>query len=208
MKFYYPIFGLFLIFVLWQAYERKKSDRKSQEASDSFWQKEADANNVRKQPLDNEHYITIPENLFIDNLWENHPNDETLMELSDTLYSLKDKRILNLTGMTSTDLKLKYGVANLNEVTTYDDNFTLMVKTIALYGEKLMELQNNDAAILVFQFGIDSLTDISSNYKYLAQLYKSNGEIEKIDSLIETANKLDSLMKNSIINTLNDIKNS
>lgn len=70
MKFYYPIFGLFLIFILWQAYERKKSDRKNREASDSFWQKEADANSVRKQSLDNEHYITIPENLLINNLWK------------------------------------------------------------------------------------------------------------------------------------------
>ncbi len=206
MKFYYPIFGLFLIFVLWQAYERKKSDRKNREASDSFWQKESDANSVRKQPLDNEHYITIPENLLINNLWKNHPEDDTLLSLSDTLASLMDKRILNLTGMTSTDIKLKYGVANLNEVTTYDDNFTLMAKTIAEYGQKLMELENTNAAILVFQFGIDSLTDISSNYKYLAQLYKANGQPEKIDSLIDTASKLDSLMKNSIIKTLNEIK--
>ena len=69
-----------------------------------------------------------------------------------------------------------------------------------------MELENTNAAILVFQFGIDSLTDISSNYKYLAQLYKANGQPEKIDSLIDTASKLDSLMKNSIIKTLNEIK--
>lgn len=206
MNFYYPIFGLFLIFVLWQAYERKKADRKSSEAAASFWQKESDANSVRKQPLDNENYITIPENLLINNLWSNHPYDEELSTLSHTLASLMDKRILNLTGMTSTDIKLKYGAANLNEVTSYDDNYTLMVQTITQYGKKLMELKNDDAAIKVFQFGIDSLTDISSNYKYLANLYISKGQPEKIDSLIETAGSLDSLMKSSIIKALTELK--
>ena len=208
MRFYYPLFGLFLIFVLWQAYERNKADKKNKKASDDFWQKEADANSVRKQPLDKVDYITINENLLINNLWQNHPKDDDLVAYSDTLKQLMDKRILNLTGKTSTDIKVQYGVANLNEVTSYDDNYTLMVKTIADYGTKLMELGNTSAAITVFEFGIDSLTDISINYKHLANLYVAAGEREKINNLLEAADKLDSMMKSSIIKVLKEIQNS
>lgn len=208
MKFYYPIFGLFLIFVLWQAYERNKADKQNKKASDDFWQRETDANSIRKQSLDNEDYITINENLLINNLWQNHPEDEDLIAYSNTLSQLMDKRILNLTGKTTTDLKFQYGVANLNEVTSYDDNYTLMVKTIADYGTKLMELGNTSAAITVFEFGIDSLTDISTNYKHLASLYVSNGKKEKINHLLETADKLDSMMKSSIIKDLKQIQDS
>lgn len=208
MNFFFPIFGLFIIFVLWSSYERKKSDRISNKIKDDFWTLESNANNVRKQPLDNENYIIIDNNLLINNLWPNHPEDEQLTNLSEVLSSLLDKRILNLTGKTSTDIKLKYGVANLNEVSSYDDNFTLMVQTISNYGTRLMELGNSPAAISVLEFGIDSLTDISSNYKHLAQLYIDAGTPDKIDHLIETAQNLDSLMKDSIIRTLTNMKDS
>ena len=146
--------------------------------------------------------------MLINNLWPNHPEDEQLTNLSEVLSSLLDKRILNLTGKTSTDIKLKYGVANLNEVSSYDDNFTLMVQTISNYGTRLMELGNSPAAISVLEFGIDSLTDISSNYNHLAQLYIDAGTPDKIDLLIETAKNLDSLMKDSIIRTLTNMKDS
>lgn len=208
MNFFFPIFGLFIIFVLWSSYERKKSDRISNKIKDDFWTLESNANNVRKQPLDNENYIIIDNNLLINNLWPNHPEDEQLTNLSEVLSSLLDKRILNLTGKTSTDIKLKYGVANLNEVSSYDDNFTLMVQTISNYGTRLMELGNSPAAISVLEFGIDSLTDISSNYKHLAQLYIDAGTPDKIDHLIETAQNIDSLMKDSIIRTLTNMKDS
>lgn len=208
MNFFFPIFGIFIIFVLWSSYERKKADRISNKIKDDFWTLESNANNVRKQPLDNENYIIIDNNLLINNLWPDHPEDEQLTNLSEVLVSLSDKRILNLTGKTSTDIKLKYGVANLNEVSSYDDNFTLMVQTISNYGTRLIELGNSSAAISVLEFGIDSLTDISSNYKHLAQLYIDAGTPDKIDHLIETAQNLDSLMKDSIIRSLTSMKDS
>lgn len=209
MNFYYPIFGLFLIFVAWQAYERSKATRESAKASADFWQRETDANSVRRKPLDQEDYITISDELLLNNLCADAPNeilsDELLISYSETLNSLMDKRILNLTGMTTTDIKMAYGVANLNEVTEYDENYTKMIQNIASYGTRLMDLNMNDEAIKVFEFGIDSLTDISTNYKHLAKLYISKNEPEKIHKLIETAEKLDSLMKASIIETLKEM---
>ena len=34
--------------------------------------------------------------------------------------ALKEKKILNLSGFTNTDLKLEYGVGNLTDLTDYD----------------------------------------------------------------------------------------
>ncbi len=206
MNYYYPIFGLFLIFVAWQAYERNKSTKKANAESEDFWVRESEANSVRRASLDNENYITISEDLFIENLWPDYAVDEELSRCSNILSSLKTERILNLSGKTTTDLKLQYGVANLNDLTQYDENYTLMVQTIAAYGTRLMTLQNIDAAIKVFEFGIDSLTEISTNYKHLATLYVEKNQPEKIDHLIEVANGLDSLMKPSILRTLEEIK--
>ena len=85
MKFYYPIFGIFVIFVLWQAYERKKADKLSAKASEDFWQRESDANNVRRKPLDNEDYITIPDEILVETLlpdYQNLSDEESVKELS------------------------------------------------------------------------------------------------------------------------------
>ena len=205
MPYFFPIFGLFVIFLAWSAYERRKAERLSKENRDAFWQRELDANSVRKQSLDQLDYITIDENILIDNLWNAHPDDHELLSLSETLASLKEKRIFNLTGMTSTDIKLTYGVANLNELSSYDDNFTTFCKTIYSYGQRLADLGNYDAAITVLEIGIDSLTDISGNYKLLAKLYIEKGTPKKINNLIDKASLLDSLMKNSILSSLNDM---
>ncbi len=206
MNYYYPIFGLFLIFVAWQAYERNKSTKQSKAASDDFWTRESEANSIRKANLDNENYITLTDDMLIENLWPDYAVDEELSRCSEILKTLMNKRILNLAGMTTTDIKLKYGVANLNELSTYDDNYTLMVQTLAAYGTRLMNLQNKEAAIKIFEFGIDSLTEISTNYKHLATLYTEKNQPEKIDHLIEIAGSLNSLMKPSIIRSLEEIK--
>src|SRR5574344_958650 len=206
MNYYYPIFGLFLIFVAWQAYERNKSTKQSKAASDDFWTRESEANSIRKANLDNENYITLTDDMLIENLWPDYAVDEELSRCSEILKTLMNKRILNLAGMTTTDIKLKYGVANLNELSTYDDNYTLMVQTLAAYGTRLMNLQNKEAAIKIFEFGIDSLTEISTNYKHLATLYTEKNQPEKIDHLIEIAGSLNSLMKSSIISSLEEIK--
>lgn len=206
MNYYYPIFGLFLIFVAWQAYERNKSTKQSKAASDDFWTRESEANSIRKANLDNENYITLTDDMLIENLWPDYAVDEELSRCSEILKTLMNKRILNLAGMTTTDIKLKYGVANLNELSTYDDNYILMVQTLAAYGTRLMNLQNKEAAIKIFEFGIDSLTEISTNYKHLATLYTEKNQPEKIDHLIEIAGSLNSLMKPSIIRSLEEIK--
>lgn len=206
MKYYYPIFGLFLIFVLWQAYERGKSTRIFKQKSDDFWKRESDSNSVRKKNLDTLTYTKVNEKILLENLWSSHPEDETLAECSNTLQSLMNERILNLTGKTSTDIKLEYGVANLNDVSLYDDNFTTLIKTVVQYGDRLVELNNKSAAITVYEFGIDSLSDISSNYKSLASLYIEMGTPEKIDHLIDVAQSLNSMMKDSIIKSLIELR--
>lgn len=208
MNFYYPIFGLFVIFTIWQAYERKKSDKVSRKSSDDFWQRESDANTVRKKPLDNEDYIIIPDEIFVESLVPDYKkinDDDAVKELdsiNNTLASLKDKRILNLTGLTATDIKEMYGVANLNIVSEYDDNYTLLVKNIARYGELLLSLNYQTEATKVLEFGIDSLTDITTNYKLLVGLYIENGQADKIEHLTEVANSLNSLNKNVILDIL------
>ncbi|MDE7277971.1 MAG: hypothetical protein K2N98_14160, partial [Lachnospiraceae bacterium] len=109
MKF--PLFASFLVFTAWLTYEISKHNRIDAEKDRSFWEKERQANNTRRQPLDDLLYIKIPfERLSMQLL----PDDEQAAEYKETLRTLGESKIVNFTGITNTDLKLKYGAPNID----------------------------------------------------------------------------------------------
>ncbi len=206
MDFYYPIFFLFVIFLAWYAVKRSQVTKQEKQRREQFWQRETDANSVRRKSLDDLAYVKIPNYLLLPDLSSRVPADDPeLMRCSDILQDLSGKRILNLTGKTTTDIKFMYGVANLAELDEYDSNFTLFAQTIYAYGDRLQSLGFDNEAITVLRFGIDSLSDISGNYKLLATLYAKYNQYDKIQELKIVAEKLDSLMKNSILRTLDEL---
>ncbi len=206
MDFYYPIFFLFVIFLAWYAVKRSQVTKQEKQRREQFWQRETDANSVRRKSLDDLAYVKIPNYLLLPDLSSRVPADDPeLMRCSDILRDLSGKRILNLTGKTTTDIKFMYGVANLAELDEYDSNFTLFAQTIYAYGDRLQSLGFDNEAITVLRFGIDSLSDISGNYKLLATLYAKYNQYDKIQELKVVAEKLDSLMKNSILRTLDEL---
>ena len=207
MNGYFPMFFLLaLIFTAWLAFERIKSSKQDDERVRAFWEREREADGTRKKNLDTISYIKVPNWITLDSLSSSLPtDDEELNRCNDILNSLMSQRILNLTGMTTTDIKLEYGPANINKVDEYDQNFTLFAQTIYAYGERLHTLGFDHEAMRVLRFGIDSLSDISGNYKLLATLYLKYGQHDKIPELKETAANLNSLLKNSIIKYLDEL---
>ncbi len=204
---HFPIFGCFLIFVAWFTYERKKATRIEQKNSDDFWKREADANSIRRVPLDSLEYITIPDSILLSSLLTHTVDDDILTGCNEELIRLQSLRIFNLTGMTTTDIKMKFGPANLSSLDEYDSNYTELVKTIYEFGLRLYELGFEAASIKVLEFGIDSLTDISGNYKLLADLYVKKNDLEKLSYLKETALKLNSLNQKSILTYIDSKRN-
>ena len=206
MDFYYPIFFLFVIFLAWFAVKRAQATKIEKANKEQFWQREVDANSVRRKSLDNLDYVKIPNYLLLPELSANIPiNDEELSRCNKILCDLSSKRILNLTGKTTTDLKFMYGAANLADLDEYDSNFTLFAQTIYAYGDRLHALGFDTEAMIVLRFGIDSLSDIRGNYKLLGTLYAKYNQKDKIDEIKHIAMNLDSLMKNSILRSLDDL---
>lgn len=197
--FSFPFFACFLTFVIWFAVKRSKNQKIEKKRDEEFWQKEHDANFTRRKNLDVIEYISIPYDAFPIG---KYADDEKIKSAEDELLSLKEQRILNLTGKTSTELKLEYGVANLATVSEYDDNYTKMIKTLQAYAEALCSLNHISEATTVLEFSISTGSDISASYLLLGDIYKSQGRDSEISGLIEQAKALDSLMKQSIIDAL------
>ena len=104
---------LFILFIAVITFAIKRADSAQAKVTEEFWEKERKANSTLRGDTTDLCYITIPERFFPLN--------------NDKINDLKDKTLINLTGMTNTDLKLKYGILNFKKLSEYDDNFTKFV---------------------------------------------------------------------------------
>ncbi len=188
---------ILLLLVLF-SFLRNRAQNRFQKKEDSFWEKEQCANTTRKQDISNLDYIEIPLDVFPTGTY----GDPQLATLDAELERLHNRKILNLSGISNTDLKLKYGVANLTALSEYDANYTVLARTIVAYGKRLAELGYKEDAIRVLEFGVSCKTDVSANYTLLGSLYMENGQSEKVEQLIESVNGMEFLMKDSILQKL------
>lgn len=197
----FPVLTLFLIFILYYAYRRNKISQKEAQQKADFWERENQANSAPKKDIEHLNYITVP----LDDFPIGKYPLEALREPESELTELADKKILNLTGISNTDLKLQYGVANIEYLSDYDENFTRLVRVIADYANILADNSYTEDAVRVLEFGVKIQSDVTQNYVLLASLYQARGEGTKIRSLIEASKLLNSLSKDTIQKKLNDM---
>lgn len=190
---------------IWILHHLKNRASKNEEnQSKQFWKAEHDANSVRKMDLSNLPYIHID----TEKLPFQETTDSKLLEIQNTMKELSTKKIVNLAGQSNTDLKAAYGPANLDNLSAYDANFTELIRALSNWGTYLYEQGQLQDARVVLEYGILCKTDIKNNYVLLAKIYHENNEISKISDLIKQADTLQTLMKSSILASLNEIKDS
>lgn len=132
-----------------------------------FGTKERRANSVRKKSLDALNYITIPDTIL------NMKPLSMTEEIRDYLKDLKDLSalpIVNLTGISNTDLKLAYGTANITVLTEYDSHYTNMVTILQKLAQCLVDHNEKELATEVLEFAVSTGTDVSRTY-YLWLLF-------------------------------------
>lgn len=190
---------------IWILHHLKNRASKTEEnQSKQFWKLEHNANSVRKKDLSNLPYIHID----TEKLPFQETTDSKLLEIQNTMKELSTKKIVNLAGQSNTDLKAAYGPANLDNLSAYDANFTELIRALSNWGTYLSEQGQLQDARVVLEYGILCKTDIKNNYVLLAKIYHENNEISKISDLIKQADTLQTLMKSSILASLNEIKDS
>lgn len=195
----YPFFASFIVLVILfsiKLHQRREKDAKQYE---NFWAEEARANATRRKSLDGLDYIsipfdTLPTQLLIDN--------ESVSEYLDTLHTLSERPIVNLTGYTNTELKLMYGAPNIDILIAYDQAYTLLARTLNDWGALLHQEGYDREALEVLEFAISTRTDVIATYVTLSQIYTDLNQPEKIEHLIAVASELKSLSKNAILKNL------
>ncbi|TCK89025.1 hypothetical protein EDC19_2438 [Natranaerovirga hydrolytica] len=191
---------LFIIFLVVFRIKINKTSKKHLSSKEAFWQKESESNFVRKKNIDDLDYISIP----VDALpFDFNTDDEDIKAIQDKITQISDLKLINLKGYSNTDIKLKYGTSNLELLSSYEDNYTRLLRSLLKWGKLLYESERIDDATKVLEYGVSIETDISEHYILLARIYKRSNKMDKIIDLIHKVDNLDSLMKEKTIETLN-----
>lgn len=195
--------ALILIFILWLRYEIKKSNKHTQKDNEDFWQNEKNANLARRKDISQLNYMTV--DLTV--LPMKDTTDATINSYRDTIRKLSDKKILNLTGFTNTDLKYQYGAANVNLLASYDSNYTTLVSILQKWADRLYSFGYHSDAKAVLEYAVSCFTDVSKSYKLLADIYKEQNTPDKINHLIDVIGQTKMLAKEKLIEELTELLN-
>lgn len=178
-------------------------DKNTQEATEqNFWNKEYKSNFVRKKSLEHLNYISIPQEIL--NLQPAQPTEQILSYLQD-LNAVSALKIVNLTGISNTDLKLTYGTANITLLSEYDAHYTQMVTILHKLAQQLADSNDSENAIRVLEYAISTGSDVSRSYYLLAELYLQAGTPEKLHTLLQQAKAIPTMMKNTVLQHLQEI---
>ncbi len=179
-----------------------KIDRKkTSDPRKDFWAKERAANSTRRKPLDDLDYIRIPLDELPMDLLEDVPKAEDYKQI---IRSLSELPIVNFTGISNTDLKLRYGAPNIDLLTSYDQNYTLLVRTLQQWAQALYDAGYIDEARHMLEFSVSTGTDVSATYRLLCRIYKEQGTPDKIKGLYPVAETLHSAMQKTIFRILQE----
>ena len=176
-----------------------KSSKGSAESSlDSFWEKEHLSNNTPAKDIANLDYITISINVlpFLEN------PTETIAECEKTIRILAERKILNLNGISNTDLKIQYGVTNLSRLSQYDENFSIMQATFVKWGSALYEQGYIEESTQVLEYALELGCDAKKIFLTLKEIYTVSCP-EKLEQLKLRASVSSTPLKDSILKELN-----
>ena len=204
MHFILPYFIIILIVI--QLY-LKKSTRSGSERSKKYWEREQKANSTRKQDISSLNYIkwddslpAIDNSLILADILNNSPE---ALKAYNNIQTLKTEPMLNLSEYSNTDLKLKYGVANLDTLTQYEDNYTSFIKSLSELGHILIEHKDISDATAFLEYAVKIGSDIRLTYTDLYALYSEAGNASKIRQLRQYASLIKSVKKDLIVSAIN-----
>ena len=185
-----PFLTIFIVFCVVLTYHIKKNDTSQQEVMDNFLEKERQSNAVRKKDISKLDYITIPLDKISERLYT---------DTEEKLFMLSEYPMINLSGISNTDLKLTYGTTNLDTLSQYDIHFTDMIALLPVYAKELQEAGYTQTACEFLEFAIDCNADSRKIYQMLAEIYREEGKSEKLLWLKEQAQNITSNTTKQIV---------
>lgn len=197
----FPFLAIFMAFIIFLAIRYKSLDNQQKQMTEDFWDKELKANSTIGIDISTLDYLKLP----LERFPIGKCNVEEIISIEDELRILADKPLLNLTGITNTDLKLKYGVPNFEKMSQIGEDFDRATVLLNDYSKLLIDNEMPSEAIPVLEYAVGVGTDISSSYTMLADLYATTGNISKLTNLRSMVENTSLILKPSILSHIDEL---
>lgn len=196
-----PVFFITFIFLLiFYNIKLRRAGKEAENSKAELLRKEQEAMFVRKKSLDDLNYISVS--------FDDLPILEKQDILSDaekrayrhqqSALAFASRPMVNLDGISNTDLKLQYGPANLETLVSYEQNYQNLLKALLNWGKYLYEANRRTEAINILEKAIDVGSDLSQSYILLSDLYyetHQKNKLLKLKKLVENHQKQNIMLR-------------
>lgn len=173
----------------------------------SYLAREDRANATRRKDLSDLPYIQVPLDQFpFDITLNDEKKQSQIAEYEKIIRNLANVRMLNLIGISNTELKEMYGPANLELLSNYDQCYAKYLRTLQLFCDTIYE-EYPEQAVSVLEYCIATGTDISGTYGLLGAYYLEHGRISDFEKLYDRIPQKESISGKVIVSKLDQIKN-
>jgi hypothetical protein len=180
----------------------RKNNGNDQRSVSNFLRREDEANATRRKDISQLPYVNVPLDTLPLNFTVNDEKKQLKIdEYVKEIHSLSEKKMLNLIGVSNTELKETYGPANLEALSIYDQTYARYIRTLYLLSDIIYSDYPAEAAKLS-EYCISIGTDISGTYELLGKYYLAHNERERFEELYQHIPDTESISGKTIINKL------
>lgn len=195
-----------ILMLFWVLHHNLRKHNPNKQTVGSYLDREEAANATRRKDLTNLPYVEVPFDIFPFDITLNDEKKQLkIAEYEKEIKNLSSERMLNLIGISNTELKEMYGPANLELLTIYDQNYSKYIRTLQLFAECIYE-EYPEKAVTVMEYCITIGTDISGTYNLLGHYYLEHNDKEHFMALYDKIPVKNSLSGKMIQNKLNQMQ--
>ena len=153
--------------------------KKQDEVKRKFLEAEEAANAVRKKDIDPELFYTADLSVFPP-ISADDPFQ--VIRASKRLMIRFEEYVSNL------ELKKLYGMAQMDLIAQYEENFNEYLKSLTKWAASVAEESHKDA-LVILEYVISLGGEFRDSYKLAADIYDANNDKKKLEALTEAATK-------------------
>lgn len=181
----------------------RRSNARSRKAHDEFWDRERESYRAPERSTEDLDFIRVPENLPI----HISTDDPQIKEYQETLENLTKKDIINLSGISNTDIRMSYGKNNMEELSKADQRYIVLCRSLNNLSAAYMEQEHMTEAEELLEYALSIGCDISSCWTNLGRCYLLREDRDSLQKLLSRAEALsdDTVSKREIVSGLKQL---
>jgi len=182
----------------------RRSNARSKKIRDEFWERERISRRTPGKSTEDLKFIQFPDDLPL----HISTDDPQIKEYQETLVNITKNPVINLSGISNTDIRLAYGAPNMEELSRADERFIVMCRTLNNLAYAYLDTGHRKEAETLLAFAVSGGSDIKETWTALGRIYMEKSDIQALDTLIKKAGNLgdDVTGKREILDSLTDYR--